>query len=221
MKIIYRISDADNKKKRPSWFSKEKCLVNCIKEFPLNDNEWTIIADSIGKETKMFIENLVDSSVELIMLDVNSNSKAFNFLLDKILKIEAKSKISLSIEDEIVYVVEDDYMHLNGSQEAIREAFSLNCDYCTLYDHPDNKVISEVNKDWVKIETTTATFAANVKKIKEDINIFRQLSKRSTYDFWIWKKLTTTGRMLFAPKKGFSTHCLNGYLSKGIDWKKI
>jgi len=212
MKIIYRITDADNRKQRPDWFSKEKCLANCIKEFPLKDNNWTIIADSIGDTTKKFIENLVDSSVELIMLDVNSNSKAFNFLLDKVKEVK----------EEFVYIVEDDYIHYKNSQCAIRDAFSLNCDYCTLYDHPQNKVINKINKDWVQIRTTTATFAAKTDKFKNDMYIFKKLySKYSNYDFYIFSRLVdSNGRILLAPVKGLSTHCLNGYLSKNINWEK-
>lgn len=31
MKVIYRISDSNNNKNRPSFFSKEKCFINFIK----------------------------------------------------------------------------------------------------------------------------------------------------------------------------------------------
>jgi len=214
MEIIYRITDADNRKQRPDWFNKEKCLANCIKEFPLKDNNWIIIADSISKETEKFIENLIDDSVNLIKINAGSNAKAFNVLLDTILELPDEGQ---------VYMVEDDYMHLPGSQEALREAFSLNCDYCTLYDHPQNKVIEKINKDWVKIKTTTATFAVKIDKFKEDIDIFRKLcTKYSNYDFYIFNRLVETkGRILIAPVNGLSTHCLNGYLSKNINWERI
>ena len=60
MKIIYRISDHNNNKRRPYFFTKEKCFINFIKVFKGYDIY--VVGDNISDKTFEFINKYVESS---------------------------------------------------------------------------------------------------------------------------------------------------------------
>ena len=57
MKVIYRISDGVNNKKRPSFFCKRKLLLYFLKIF--NGNDIYVVGDNIGDETYQFLKKIV------------------------------------------------------------------------------------------------------------------------------------------------------------------
>lgn len=127
-------------------------------------------------------------------------------------------------DDEIIYIVEDDYLHKLGSPTLIEEGLEL-FDYVTLYDHPDKydfpykhqsvKVYITDSTHWRKIPSTTATFATRVGKLKEDLRTFKSFTRPYPFpqDHDMWTALTENGRSLASPIPGRSTHTEIAWIS--------
>ena len=99
MKIIYRISDSGYNKVKPDYINNESCLANAVKVF---DNcEWSIIADNISEETNDMIQKY-KSRNHINYTSIGHGAGTFNLALDEALQYD---------EDEIVYFIENDYLH--------------------------------------------------------------------------------------------------------------
>lgn len=238
MKIIYRISDVGYKKEKPNYVNNYNCLKNALEVF--SNDEWIIIADNVSNETKLMIENLFaslfpESSTKYKVLNVSVGHGAgtFNLALNESLKFE---------EDEIVYFLENDYIHREESNLAIRDAFSLGADYVSLYDHPDKyipanrggnplvdvdggeltKVFLGKKSHWKLTNSTTMTFAAKVKTLKEDESVLRKWTNtKHPHDMQMFFELREKGRTLVSSIPGYSTHGETKWLSPLIDWSEI
>jgi len=182
MKVFYRISDKGNPKEKLPSADKFHCLQNAISEFGAANI--FVIADNCKPETITFIESkgLAYEQTSL------GNSASFRYMVEKIIS-------SLS-DDESVYLLEDDYIHLPGAALLLSEGLSL-ADYITLYDHPDKyrlaldggnpfnftrlhpaTVFVTAHSHWATVNSTTMTFATRVKTLRED--------------YPVWKKYTTS-----------------------------
>jgi hypothetical protein len=85
--------------------------------------------------------------------------------------------------EDIVYIVEDDYLHLKGWDKILQEAFdTFNVDYVTLYDHPDkyflqmyenlqSKILHTPSSHWRTTPSTTNTYACRFKTLKKHFDI--------------------------------------------------
>ena len=111
MKIIYRISDAGYKKEKPEYIDNEKCLANATKVF--KDADWLVIADNCSDETLSMIKKY-QSNIETV--SVGHGAGTFNLALDKALELD---------NDEVVYFIENDYLHKHDSIKILQEGFSL------------------------------------------------------------------------------------------------
>lgn len=129
--VYYRTSDNNNKKSYiPTFITKERCLNNFIRYFTPESIQ--IIADNVKPET---LDWLKTYNLEVINTSLG-NSGSFKFALDLAIKRN---------DDDIVYFVENDYIHSPNSRQIMDEGFNklncggteLNVDYVTLYDHPD------------------------------------------------------------------------------------
>ena len=127
MKIIYRISDTGYNKVKPNYIDNEKCLSNFYKAFSKHTKDITVIADNVSENTYDMIKKYVDHS-NIIRVSIGHGAGTFNLALTEALKYE---------EDEVVYFVENDYVHRQESDEVLLEGFSIGSDYVALYDHPD------------------------------------------------------------------------------------
>jgi hypothetical protein len=125
MKIIYRISDAGYNKVKPDYINNENCLKNTVKVF--SDVDWSIIADNISPETNDMIQKY-KSRDHIYYASVGHGAGTFNLALDEALQ---------SPDDEIIYFIENDYLHKPGSQQILEEGFELGASFVSLYDHPD------------------------------------------------------------------------------------
>jgi len=157
------------------------------------------------------------------------NAKSFLFILDLSLKLP---------DDQIIYFVEDDYIHTEGSDVLISEGLDR-ADYVSLYDHLDKymdnspnplvkhggeqtKVILTESTHWKFTNSTTMTFAARVKTLKEDAAIFRKHCQHPSgfpHDYELFCELLSKGRKLITPIPARSTHCEARYISPLVDWK--
>ena len=228
MKIIYRISDAGYNKVKPDYINNENCLKNFCNVFFNNIWDIQVIADNISEQTQNMICKYIDKS-QITYVSVGHGAGTFNLALDEALK---------GNDDEIVYFVENDYLHKPEADKILIEGFSLGYDYVSLYDHPD-KYINGANPfvedggevtrlmltdscHWKLTNSTTMTFAAKVKTLKADEAILREFTSGThPNDFPMFLALREKQKGLITPVPGYSTHGETAWLSPLTDWSKI
>lgn len=230
MYIFYRISNNSYKKSKLQSASKEKCLNNFLAEFGENDNVVNVIGDNI---TDVGLKKYLDSlkSVSLKYTKLN-NAKSFLYILNLAVYLPAET---------LVYFVEDDYLHVPGSSAAVHEGIEL-ADYVTLYDHPDKyinysegglnksvlgggedtKVLLTRSTHWKFTNSTTMTFAAKVKTLREDYFVWvKYLETAHPYDYQAFLELRDKGRKVVSPIPSLSTHCDVDSLAPLVDWLSV
>jgi hypothetical protein len=225
MKIIYRISDAGYSKVKPNYITNENCLKNFCNVFFDHIHDIKIIADNCSDDTLSMIKKYIDP-INIEKVSVGHGAGTFNLALDYALKGE---------DDEIIYFVENDYLHLQGSPKIINEGLELGGSYVTLYLHPDKFISSyqggnpEVDNDggyMTKIyrgktqlfgmfNSTTMTFASTVKTLKEDEPTLRKYTNQGHYpdDFKMFLELRDNGKALLCPLNTYSTHGETAWLA--------
>jgi len=226
MKVIYRISDAGYSKVKPDYISNENCLKNFVSIF--GNQNLHIIADNCSEDTlKMITKYVHPNSIETV--SVGHGAGTFNLALD----------MALGFDDEtIVYFVENDYLHKPGSDKVLIEGLQIGYNYVALYDHPDKymnganpfvedggevtRVMLSESCHWKITNSTTMTFAAQVKTLREDESILREYTKGSyPRDFEMFLALREKQHGLITPIPGYSTHGETAWLSPLTDWSAI
>jgi hypothetical protein len=229
MKIIYRISDAGYNKVKPDYITNENCLENFVNVFS-NDNLY-IIADNCSKDTLQMITKYIHpNSIETV--SVGHGAGTFNLALDYALTLP---------DDEIVYFIENDYLHKPNSDKILQEGFELEASFVSLYDHPDkykgsdqggNPYCEDGAEDtrvyltdlchWKITNSTTMTFASKVSTLKRVEPILRKHTVGThPNDFHMFLELRENNELLITPIPGYSTHGETAWLSPLTDWSKI
>ena len=111
MKIYYRLSDKGRRNGKPIFINTENCLRNFCEHFDPRDI--TIIADNCEDVTIEMIKKYIH--MDNIIRTALGNSGAFLFA--------AKQALKDNTDDTIVYLVEDDYLHLKDSEQLLNEGF--------------------------------------------------------------------------------------------------
>jgi hypothetical protein len=229
MKIIYRISDTGYNKIKPEYINNENCLKNAVNVF--KDTDWSIIADNISSKTDDMIQKY-KSRNHINYVSIGDGAGTFNLALDKALQYK---------DDEIIYFIENDYLHKPSSQQIIEEGIELGASFVSLYDHPDKylppsqggnryceggaedtRVYLTESTHWKVTNSTTMTFAAKVSTLKENEEILR-LSTSGTHphEFEMFIKLRNNNQLLITPIPGYATHGETAWLTPLTDWSKI
>jgi hypothetical protein len=226
MKIIYRISDTGYNKIKPTYINNEACLINALDTFSTEKHEWLVIADNVSEATKQMLERYV---LNIKYVSVGHGAGTFNLALDEALQ---------SADDKIIYFLENDYLHKPGADKILEEGFDLGYHYVALYDHPDKyinganpfvedggevtRVMLSNSCHWKLTNSTTMTFAAQVKTLKKDESILREYTSGSyPRDFEMFLALREKQHGLITPIPGYSTHGETAWLSPLTDWSKI
>ena len=229
MRIIYRISDAGYNKVKPDYINNENCLANATKEF--DDSIWSVIADNVSSDTNDMIQKYVTRDC-ILYTEKGNGAATFNLALDEALTYG---------DDEIVYFIENDYLHKPGSQKIIQEAFELGASFVSLYDHPDKYMVPSKGGNpyceggaedtrvyltnschWKITNSTTMTFAAKVSTLKRCEPILRKwTSGTHPDDLQMFLELRKNNELLVTPLPGYSTHGETAWLSPLQDWNKI
>ena len=228
MTIIYRISDAGYKKEKPDYINNENCLKNATEVF--KDASWLVIADNVSEPTKKMIRKYIEEDSDVEYVSVGHGAGTFNLALDEALQYD---------DDEIVYFIENDYIHKPNSQKIIEEGFELGASFISLYDNPDKyldpskggnpycqggaedtRVYLTDNCHWKITNSTTMTFAAKVSTLKQTESILRKYTT-GTYpnDFHMFLDLRQNNQLLITPLPGHSTHGETAWLSPLTNWK--
>jgi hypothetical protein len=228
MKIIYRISDTGYNKIKPDYINNENCLKNALELFPWTEYDWSVIADNISEETNNMIQKYIPRN-HIDYVSVGHGAGTFNLALDEALQYD---------DDEIIYFIENDYLHKLGADIILEEGFNLGYHYVALYDHPDKyinganpfvedggevtRVMLSKSCHWKLTNSTTMTFAAQVKTLKEDESILREYTSGSyPRDFEMFLALREKQHGLVTPIPGYSTHGETAWLTPLTDWSKI
>jgi len=227
MKIIYRISDTGYKKEKPEYIDNKKCLSNFVWTF--QDHDILVMADNISDNTREMIQQ---HEVSIKHVSVGHGAGTFNLALDIALTYD---------DDEIVYFVENDYIHKKESSDIINEGFSLGASFVSLYDHPDKyldplrggnpycegggeetRVYLTDSCHWKVTNSTTMTFAAKVSTLKRVESILRKwTSETHPNDFQMFLELRDNNELLITPLPGYATHGETAWLSPLTDWSKV
>lgn len=193
--IIYRISDKGNPKPMLPNAGKWACLENAVREFGAEN--FHVIADNCTAETI----NALRSTGLSLELTSNGNSGTCRHIFNEVINRYAP--------EDFLYLLEDDYLHLPGSRKALLEGLQI-ADYVTLYDHPDfyqrdgkgmnpfvhddlpkSSIYLTAHSHWRSTVSTTMTFAAKVRTLLEDRNVFIKFSTgKIPADFGIFTALT-------------------------------
>lgn len=230
MIVLYRLSDNGYKKPKFENATKIHCLINALQSF----QHICLFVDetNLKEETRKFLQSSDNHFDKLEFYCGGSSAGSFRHVMDYSLKLP---------DEEIIYFLEDDYLHLSGSEDAIKEGISKS-DYVSLYDHNDKyipasqggnafidddggeitKVFFIKNHHWKLTNSTTMSFATTVKVLKEDKEIWDKYVQGShPNDFQCFLELRERGRSLITPIPGLSTHTEPAWAAPGIDWKVI
>ena len=208
-------------KSRPNWFSRENCFNNLLNTFK-NDCEINVVFD--GSSENHFIKNY---NVKKIEVGAGSGARSFTMSLDY--------AIDNTNDDDIIYFVEDDYLHKPDSFKVILEGIQLNENgYISLYDHPDkytqmyqglqSTILSGKYCHWRTTPSTTDTFAIKRKTLVKCLPIMKEFSNHEigySLDHQRCLKLWDNKIPLITSIPGFSTHCEPNLLSPTIYWNKL
>lgn len=230
MKIIYRTSDNGYNKVKPTYINNENCLKNFVNVFNNYINDIIVIADNPSDGLLNSIKSYIpDTNIKIV--NIGNGAGTFNIALDTALQFD---------DEEIVYFVENDYLHKKNSPLILEDMFNLGTHYATLYLHPDKFIPSdlggnpEVGEDggyltkiykgnyeyYAMFNSTTMTFASKVKTLKSDIDILRKWTSTShPFDFEMFLELRNSGKSLLCPMNTYSTHGEVRWLSHFVNWE--
>ena len=229
MKIIYRISDAGYKKEKPDYIDNEKCLKNFVNVFG-NQNLY-IIADNCSDDTLNMIAKY-NHPGRIQKVSIGHGAGTFNLALDNALQWD---------DDEIVYFVENDYLHKQDSPNILQEGFILGASFVSLYDHPDKylspqhggnpycdggaedtRVYLTNSCHWKITNSTTMTFASKVSTLKRIESTLRKHTTGSyPDDFKMFLELREQNELLISSIPGYSTHGETRWLAPLTNWQQI
>jgi hypothetical protein len=227
---LYRISDGSGKKTRFPFATKEVCLRNFLRVFQPSRDDLIIIADNVGDVTWQMINALHPNTVRTSLHNAGSWRYAAFEIATKRFQ-----------EDQVIYFVEDDYLHRPGSRQVLLEGIGI-AHYVSLYDHKDKylnaneggpnpfveyggeltRVVRTTSAHWKLSNSTTMTFATTVKVLRQDQRVWnRHTQGSSPNDFQAFLELARKSRRLVTPVPSYSTHCEPAFAAPGIDWANV
>jgi hypothetical protein len=231
MKIIYRISDSGYNKVKPAYIHNSACLKNFCNVFFDYIHDIIILADNCSENTLFMISKYIDP-INIHKVSIGHGAGTFNLSLDMALHWP---------DDEVVYFVENDYLHKQLSPKIIKEGLTLGASFVSLYDHPD-KYLDPLNGGnpycqggaedtrvyltdschWKLTNSTTMTFASTVKELKKYESILRKHTQGAhPNDFQMFLELRENNGLLITPIPGYATHGETAWLSPLTNWSQI
>lgn len=230
--IFYRHYNTSGRENwRPYWFDYERCFLNLLKTTE-NEKNLNIIVVYDGNDSENFI---FKHTQNIIKISAGGDIKSFV----KTLEIAKEYSSNLN-DDDILYFLENDYLHTNTWVEKVKSFFGgpMKDNYLTLYDHNDkymefnhnlssNIYVTE-NHHFRTTPSTCGSFLLNKKTFIEDYQFnttamdFLGPNTNLPLDhakFLILSQIKN--RKVMSPIPGLSTHCLNNLMSPTINWEKI
>jgi len=219
------VSGHDNE--RPIWFNREKCFKNLLNTI---DNDLARLVVVFDGDIENHFTNKYDG-FEVVNINAGSDWGSFTQTLD-IIKNDNLS------DDSIIYLLENDYLHIGGWCEVMVDLFNLYEDvgYISLYDHFDkyiktpgkyyreeyqtltSHILTSSFCHWRTVPSTCGTFAMTKKLFDLDYDVHMNFAGDYHKFISLGKE---RGRVVLTPILGYSTHIMEGLLSPFRDWEKI
>lgn len=197
--------------KSRSPYPKKPCLENLFSVF--NNHNIYILGDDLSEDMMEFLKSYN------VTVDNQVRGKD-KYMIDKFEFCRNNFK-----SDDIVYMVEDDYMHYPGSDILFEEGLQ-HADYVTLYDHPDkysqfihpNPELTDVGENtvvfltksshWKYTNSTTGTFAFIHQTLVEDYDIWMDqvINNIWGYDYQGFINIKKNNRKVASCIPGRSSH---------------
>jgi hypothetical protein len=211
--------------------TKENIFTNFLEIFGTENLH--IMADNVKPET---VRRLEENGIKDIVVTGIGNNKSFINMIHLALN-------NATSDEDIVYIVEDDYLHMPDSEKYIREGVTV-ADYVSLYDSldkykdsdkggynpfiygggEDTKVIITDSIHWKYTNATTGTFATKIKTIKEDYDVIMKWCAPQfshPMDFSMFRELITQKkRKLINCIPGRSAH-VGLEMPPFVDWLSL
>jgi hypothetical protein len=199
------------------------------------------MSDPLGKNVKITL--VYDSSPEDFMTDfiagyygnssyglnlqlINGGSDRNSFLITL-----AMIQASQMPNHDLIYLLENDYMHQSGWVSKVFELYNSNIkfDMVSLYDHRDKydspmyddltaKIFYSPSHHWRTAPSTCASFILSRAALQQDMDVLGQ----GLNDYFFFSKLIgERGRTLLTPLPGLATHSMEGYLSPTVQWDTL
>jgi glycosyltransferase involved in cell wall biosynthesis len=213
-------------KNRPEWFDREKCYKNLCSNLPKDNVQFHIVFD--GNREEHFTKTPIIEGTRFHDIKAGTGSKSFREAINYAL--------SVSKPEDILYFVEDDYLHRPGWVDVLFEGFTIGpVGYISLYDHNDkynhkmyptlaSQIFTGELSHWRTVPSTTDTFAIMHNTLKNNLSIFMKYSDDTvpwSRDHERCMELWKNGVGLITSIPGYSTHCEPEYLSPCFDWSKV
>jgi len=229
-----------------------KSLNRSIKSFPKINFDIIVVDHSSKNEDLVKIKNLLSKSsiknsiVNLNVSEFSNNIKKVNAINENVTdnQISNMSNIHKSLllakkqSDDLIYFVEDDYIHLKDtfneiilsyeriSSQLNKELILCPTDYPYLYTKIDpSSIFLGANKHWRRVEETLCTFCTSKVIIDKYWNKFVSMCQYEHYPFEQPLHEIYKTEYCLSPIPSLAIHCTNVNsiygLSPNIDWKKI
>jgi len=221
--ILYRHFniEGNDHRNRPNWFDFEKCFINLLDTIKGKNVDLHLIMD--GNVDNNFI-NKYKNNFTLHSIVAGKDQVSFN----KTWEIANTLNIG---ENDLIYFLENDYLHVENWVEKVTEVFSTfeGLNYISLYDHNDkyflpmyenlvSKIFTTKTHHWRTTPSTCGSFIIPKNIFKEDFTDHTTIDG----DHHKFLQLTQTkNRFILTPIPGLSTHCMQNLLSPCIDWEQI
>lgn len=222
--IFYRHYNTEknnlSSKNRPEWFNYENCFTNLLNTIQNCNVKLNVIFD--GEYNNNFIKKY-EKYFTLYKINIGTDMGSF-FETCKIIKEQTLD------DDEIIYFLENDYLHDNDWVKKVNEIINNNeYKYISLYDHLDkyifedykdlkSKILVTNNHHWRTTPSTCGSFLITKKLFDLDYDI---LSTHPDDHSKFIRLNKERNRIVLTPIPGLSTHCSYNLLSPTINWKKI
>lgn len=197
IKCYYRLCDKARMGRGYNW---KNCFENFIDNFQPTKEELVLYVDN-SEQTTIDETYKICSTYGFNSPILTSYGNSYSFY-----KTAEDALNQIENEEDIVYFVENDYLHRPGSKEALFEMFNTfgDNDYVTLYDHPDKyypfywdtnsnsyrnycEIIENTNIQskvyylrsgwWRTVPTTCMTFGCKSKTLKKDFQVIQKYTE--------------------------------------------
>jgi hypothetical protein len=172
--VVYRSTGGENKKDRPAYYSKVMCLLSLLRSVVEASEEIDVVFLNDGPVPEDRLA-LMSQAGEVVELPGVGRVRSYLTALGLLAAREWD-------DGDLVYFVEDDYLHLPEALETLIAAGNELpwAPYFTLYDCPDRytrsddadggraRVFIGGGRHWRTVESTTHTFAARARVIRAD-----------------------------------------------------
>jgi hypothetical protein len=224
--IFYSHYNVEGKgyKYRPHWFDYETCFKNFISTIKDKNVDFHLVMDGkvednwIGKYKQHYILHEIEGG---------SMEKAAMAMYDIVKSMEDKIA-----NDDLIYFIENDYLHVNKWYNEVISLFSTfqGLNYVTLYDHNDkyihdhlygdlvSKIFATDTLHWRTVPNTCGSYIVSKNVFFEDYHDHTHVIGDANK--WLWLQ-ENKGRFMLSPLPGLSTHCMETLLSPCINWEEI